>query len=613
MFFNRLIHNPTFIKKPFTTYSKQSSLPHLPVPELESTANKWLETIKPVVTGSELVVAKNITLDFIKKDGVGHLLQTKLIERKEKKKETSWLADWWRSYAYLEYRESIVINVSFTYLFDTPPTNVTQISRAADLTAAFIYQKHQIETEKFPVDVIRGVNQCMASFPNMFGVCRVPAPIEDTLIRYKAEESRHIIVAIDNLFYQVVVQDEYGIPLSRDDIEALLIMVKEDAKKSKGTQPAVGILTTEHRDKWTEIRKEMINNESNKLGLETIQKSAFILNLDSHNPQSENEALKLLLHGQGSTVSSSNRFYDKTFNIVVFPDGRAGLIGEHSHIDGYPTTILSDMILESERTRKGLESTGAKSHNLKQPTIITWSKDKNLLENIKKAELTHNKNVSNLDLNLLRFKLYGQTLIKNIGVSPDAFVQMAFQLSFFRLHKSFAPTYESCSTRKFLHGRTEVGRSLSMDAVEFVSGMQNESLGHAEKLKLFKKACDSHINYIKSASEGMGCDRHILGLKFLAQENKITHPFFDLSAHSRSTHWQLSTSQLSSKYSITGYGPVISDGYGLCYNIRPNELDFHISSFNEDEKTDALKLSKSLNDTLVDLRLLCESDANSKL
>jgi hypothetical protein len=213
-------------------------------------------------------------------------------------------------------------------------------------------------------------------------------------------------------------------------------------------------------------------------------------------------------------------------------------------------------------------------------------------------------------MTLLRFDDYGTKFIKTAGVSPDGYVQMAFQLAYHRLHKAFAPVYESCSTRMYLHGRTEVGRSLSNDAVDFVNAMEDSSLSATAKYDIFKKACESHIAYIRDASDGFGCDRHILGMKFIAKDQGIEHPFFSLPAHSKTTHWRLSTSQLPSKHSITGFGPVVADGYGIFYNLRGAQLNFHISSFKAAKTTDAIKMSKTLRDTLLDIQSMCKAANN---
>lgn len=59
-------------------------------------------------------------------------------------------------------------------------------------------------------------------------------------------------------------------------------------------------------------------------------------------------------------------------------------------------------------------------------------------------------------------------MIDTVKVSPDAYMQMAIQLTFFRIHRQITPVYETASTRKFAHGRTETCRSLSSQSKEFV-------------------------------------------------------------------------------------------------------------------------------------------------
>lgn len=58
-------------------------------------------------------------------------------------------------------------------------------------------------------------------------------------------------------------------------------------------------------------------------------------------------------------------------------------------------------------------------------------------------------------------------------MSPDAYVQMVFQLAYYRIYKKPCPTYESASTRQFLHGRTETIRSCSQTSVAFTKAFDN--------------------------------------------------------------------------------------------------------------------------------------------
>jgi carnitine O-acetyltransferase len=63
-----------------------------------------------------------------------------------------------------------------------------------------------------------------------------------------------------------------------------------------------------------------------------------------------------------------------------------------------------------------------------------------------------------------------------VRTSPDATVQMALQLAFYRIHGRPCPTYESASTRLFLHGRTETVRSCSIESLAFTKGFDDPSV-----------------------------------------------------------------------------------------------------------------------------------------
>jgi len=55
------------------------------------------------------------------------------------------------------------------------------------------------------------------------------------------------------------------------------------------------------------------------------------------------------------------------------------------------------------------------------------------------------------------------------------------------------------------------------------------------------------------AIEGEGVDRHLFGLKKMLREGEPIPEFFSDPAYERTNHWELSTSQLSSKL-IDGWG-----------------------------------------------------------
>lgn len=62
-----------------------------------------------------------------------------------------------------------------------------------------------------------------------------------------------------------------------------------------------------------------------------------------------------------------------------------------------------------------------------------------------------------LQLKVVAHTAYGKDFVKRCKVSPDAYVQMAMQLAYYRDQGHFDATYESSMTRLFLHGRTGAG------------------------------------------------------------------------------------------------------------------------------------------------------------
>jgi hypothetical protein len=56
---------------------------------------------------------------------------------------------------------------------------------------------------------------------------------------------------------------------------------------------------------------------------------------------------------------------------------------------------------------------------------------------------------------------------------PDAFIQMALQLAWFKTRQEFTATYETVLTRMFKHGRTETLRTLTKESRAWVLAMSN--------------------------------------------------------------------------------------------------------------------------------------------
>lgn len=108
------------------------------------------------------------------------------------------------------------------------------------------------------------------------------------------------------------------------------------------------------------------------------------------------------------------------------------------------------------------------------------------------------RSVQDLEYVVMKFEAFGKDYIKACKISPDCFVQLALQLTFFkyvstkasfmfnrnvgqtlhhqfisipRTHRKLVATYESAAIRRFKHGRVDVIRSASKEAYAWVKSM----------------------------------------------------------------------------------------------------------------------------------------------
>ncbi len=107
------------------------------------------------------------------------------------------------------------------------------------------------------------------------------------------------------------------------------------------------------------------------------------------------------------------------------------------------------------------------------PQKLEFALNGKLIKSLEQAEVDFDALAGKHDLRVVNFEGYGKNLIKKFGVSPDAFAQMAIQLAYFKLYGVSRATYESSGTRKYKYGRTETGRSVSIESVAWVKAMQN--------------------------------------------------------------------------------------------------------------------------------------------
>ncbi|XP_068561765.1 carnitine O-acetyltransferase isoform X2 [Cebidichthys violaceus] len=595
----------------------QKGLPSLPVPPLQQTCERYISALEPIVEVDELKHTKELLDEFQKAGGVGERLQRGLENRA--RNTDNWLSEWWVQVAYLDYRLPVVVHSSPGLVL--PRMNFSdkrgQIRFAAKLIAGVLDFKMMIDNETLPVEYLGGKSLCMNQYYEVLSSCRVPGLKRDSVANH-AKSSRppkHITVVHNFEFYVLEVYNRDGTPLTADELCVQLERICSSSSQTD-TEP-VGILTTQHRDSWGRAYVTLTQDETNKESVTAIQRSIFTLCLDGATPRASDEtsrssAAVQMLHGGGSQWNSGNRWFDKTLQFIIGEDGTCGANYEHAPAEGPPIVALIDHVVEY--TSKP-EMTPSPMMPLPMPQKLHFNITPEIKKDIEEAKHAMNILAQDLDMRVKVFGHFGKNVPKAHKMSPDAFIQMALQLAYYRMYQCCCSTYESASLRMFRLGRTDTIRSASSASATFVKAFDDPSKQNTEKVDLMVKAVNAHRSYTTMAISGQAIDRHLLGLKMVAVEEKLSIPdLYTDPVYAKALHYKLSTSQVPSKTDcVMCFGPVVPDGYGVCYNPMSDHINFAVSSFNTCKDTSAAHLSQAVEGALLDMRTLLEQTPRAKL
>ncbi|XP_034727924.1 carnitine O-acetyltransferase [Etheostoma cragini] len=603
------------IQIPERTLVHQEGLPKLPVPPLKQTFERYLAALEPIVSEEELEHTRQLVQEFLN-GGVGERLQ-KGLERRARKTD-NWLSEWWMQSAYLDCRMPLAVYTSPGVVLPRMHFHDRQgqMRFAAKLIAGVLAFKKMIDTDTLPIEYLSEKPLCMDQYYQILSSCRIPGPKRDTVVNHSLGKIpiTHITVVHNFQFFVLDVYHSDGTLLTEDQIYMQLEKIWNSSLQTN--KEPIGILTSQHRNTWGKAYNNLIKDKTNKESVRAIQKSIFTVCLDAPMPRVSDElypsrVAAQMLHGGGARWNSGNRWFDKTIQFIVGEDGTCGLVYEHAPAEGPPIVFLIDFVVKYMRRTEIVRSP---MFPLPMPLKLRFNITPEVKRDIERAKQNMNMMVHDLDVKVLMFSHFGKNVPKQHKLSPDAFVQMALQLAYFRMYNMCCASCESASLRMFKYGRTDAIRATTMDSFTFVQAMQDPAKQNAERLALLRGAIQTHKEHTYNAIYGQAIDRHLLGLRLLSIEELTSMPeiFMDTSfavAH----HYNLSTSQVGSKTDcVMCFGPMVPDGYGVCYNPMDEHINIAITAFNSCEETHAAKFAQAVEDALLDMRALLEDTATAK-
>ncbi|XP_075949341.1 choline O-acetyltransferase b [Anarhichas minor] len=592
-------------------------LPKVPVPPLKQTLDTYLKCVQHLVKEEQFKKTKAIVEKFGAPGGVGEVLQKKLSERRDK--TTNWVYDYWLEDMYLNNRLALPVNSSPVMVFpkQTFRDRKDALRFAARLIRGVLDYAALIDARALPVDFARGqlagTPLCMEQYYRLFNSYRYPGLKTDTLeVQMNAASSapQHIIVACKNQFFVLDVVAN-GKQLIETEILSQLEKIMTMAENAAERLPPLGILTTDGRTEWAQARDALTKDQTNKDSLALIESGLCVVCLDEPSgldPRDTNRSL-LMLHGGGREKNGANRWYDKSMQFVVGMDGICGFVCEHSAFEGIVMVQCSEYLMKYITGSPSKMAKASTVRELPPPRRLLWKCNPHIQGLLAASGDRLQKLVNNLDMDVFKFNVYGKEFIKKQKMSPDAFIQVALQLAFYKCNRRLVATYESASIRRFQQGRVDNIRSATPEALAFVMSMTDEraTFSDLEKMRRLIDAINAQTNYTIKAITGLAIDNHLLGLLRIAKELNMEKPeIFCDETYLASNQFILSTSQVPTTVEMfCCYGPVVPNGYGACYNPQSDHIIFCVSSFWENTGTSSAVFVKALNESLLELRDLC--------
>ncbi|KAJ6651521.1 hypothetical protein lerEdw1_020856 [Lerista edwardsae] len=415
-------------------YSFQTSLPKLPVPSVQDTIQRYLESIRPLLDDAKYDQMETLALDF--QEQIAPRLQKYLILKSWW--ATNYVSDWWEEYIYLRGRGPIMVNsnyyiMDFLYMTPTP----LQAARAGNIVHAILRYRRQLDHEDFkPVMALGLVPLCSYQMERIFNTTRIPGKETDSLLHLP--DSSHLAVYHKGRFYKVWLYHG-GKPLSPRDLEMQFQRILDDPSPPQPGEEKLAALTAGDRVPWAEARVKYFSQGKSKVALDCIDRAVFFLTLDEdahaydqERPESLDQYAKSLLHGR-----CYDRWFDKSFTLVVYRNGKLGGNAEHSWADAPIIGHLWEFMLATDKFQLGYCSDGhchgVPNIALPPPMRLLWDIPVECSEVIEASYSVAKALADDVDFHCFLFNEFGKGLIKHYRTSPDSFIQIALQLAHFRV------------------------------------------------------------------------------------------------------------------------------------------------------------------------------------
>jgi hypothetical protein len=273
----------------------------------------------------------------------------------------------------------------------------------------------------------------------------MPLPGCDALTRPFIGKPAYVHVMYREWSYIVQVIDQHGHQAPVSEIESRILAIISDVKLQELNGEVVipvGRLTADPRDIWAAVslfryadvhmalirltcacpqnREHLLTLSShNRRAMTQVETSLFTLCIDDHTLAPDKSSYQcpntpnLSGHIRNTSgADSTNRWFDKSFSVIVESNSRFGMMGEHSPVDALIPSIIADWVVAEPLDRSQFIDSAPSQSGWER---VCWEGDAYIRQQCLEAVCRAKAIIDDSDAGVLWFNDYGVDWIKNVG------------------------------------------------------------------------------------------------------------------------------------------------------------------------------------------------------
>ena len=306
----------------------------------------------------------------------------------------------------------------------------------------------------------------------------------------------------------------------------------------------------------------------NKASIQAVEAAAFLVCLDDASPQGSVDRFRQFL------FSDRNRWYDKTLQHIICPNGISASLYEHAALDGASIGPLIAQIAAAVVESPGFTNVPGQAKAMSPSTI---AEPLNIISND-----SHRANVLRCCQNLTKITsplTFATLITTRLSIAflrkhkcpIQSGVQLAIQLACRRFYGYIPPAYETVSMAHFCQGRVEVNAIIGPAMIQFLDAAASKYRSDSTNLRaLLHEAATEHSRRLGRVVKGRGYNRHLLALEWVLREGETRPALFDDAGYAKSKPGKVITSNFAMGGLEGGFAYPVPESFLLCFDIQDN-------------------------------------------